>query len=242
MGVEKTRIARPGGEVGGILSVPRGAGPFPGVVVIPWIKALDEFTQYVVERLADDGFVALGVNIFDHPGVPEDPFQRPYAQPDPQIFEDLDGALNLLKNHPLIKGQPVFAWGYCLGGRFSLLWPTYQKGIAATAAFHGFPVNDTKNPNTPTDPLGRVEHLTCPVIAFFGEADRLVPIAQVEQYRNELKKHGKNFEVHTYPGADHGWTNPKMPAYKKEASDDCWRRAVEFLRRSAVDGRKAAAS
>lgn len=241
MGVQNVRIARPGGEIGGILSVPQGNGPFPGVVMIPTIKALDDFAEYVVERLAQESFVALGVNIFDHPGVPEDPFKRPGAQPDKEILEDLDGALHLLKNHALVKGQPIFAWGYCLGGRFSLLWPTYQRELAGAAAFHGFPTNDTKNPNTPTEPASRVEHLRVPVIACFGESDRLVPMTEAERYHSELKKHAKLFEFHTYPGADHGWTNPKMPAYKREAAEDCWRRAVAFLRRSTTEGRKVAA-
>jgi carboxymethylenebutenolidase len=69
------------------------------------------------------------------------------------------------------------------------------------------------------------------VIAFFGEADRLVPLKDVDDYRRALAEHGKVFEVYTYPGADHGWTNAKGPAYRQEAAEDCWRRSIEFLRR-----------
>ena len=69
------------------------------------------------------------------------------------------------------------------------------------------------------------------MIAFFGEADRLVPLKDVDDYRRALAEHGKVFEVYTYPGADHGWTNAKGPAYRQEAAEDCWRRSIEFLRR-----------
>lgn len=234
MPLEKVRIPRGDTTVGGILAAPQGPGPVPGIVVIPTIKALDDFAGDVVERLAAENFVALGVDIFDHPGVPEDPFKRPGSQPDERVLGDLDAALAMLRSHPLVGEQPVFAWGYCLGGRFAMLWPTYRKDLAGAVSCHGFPTNDTRNPNTPTQPIERVKHLQSPVIAFFGEADRLVPMKDVNDYRRELKAHDKVFEVHSYPGADHGWTNVKAPAYRKESADDCWRRSMEFLRRHAA--------
>lgn len=226
----EVRIPRAGGDIGGLLAVPEGPGPFPGVVVIPTIFALNQFMDHVTNRLAGDGFAALAVNIFDHPGVPEDPFKRPGSQPDTRVLGDLDAGLEMLKNHAKVKGQTISAWGYCIGGRFAMLWPTYQHELAAAASFHGFPTNDTSNPNTPTTAVGRIPHLRTPVIALFGEADKVVPMPQVEEYRDALAKHGKNFEVHTYPGCDHGWTDSGRPAYNKEAAEDCWHKAVQFLR------------
>ncbi len=228
---QEVRIPRAGGDIGGLLAVPQGPGPFPGVVVIPTIRALNEFTHYAVDRLAGDGFAALAANIFDHPGVPEDPFKRPGSQPDSRVMGDLAAGLEMLKNHAKVKGQPISAWGYCIGGRFAMLWPTYQPGLAAVASFHGFPDNDTSNTNTPTTPTERVRDLKCPVITFFGEADKLVPMPQVEAYREALGKHATDSEVHSYPGCDHGWTDPTRPAYNKEAAEDCWHKAVEFLRK-----------
>ncbi len=235
MAAQQVRISREGGDIGGLLAVPEVEGSFPGVVVIPTIRGLDDFARYVVERLAGDGFAALAVDIFDHPGVPSDPFKRPGSQPDERTLGDLDAGLSMLQSHRAVGGQPICVWGYCIGGRFALLWPTYQPSLAAAAAFHGFPTNDTSNRNTPTEAAGRVEHLRVPVIACFGEADRLVPMLEVERYRGELTKHGTDFEVHTYPGADHGWTNPKGDPYRQDAAEDCWEKARKFLtRRIAV--------
>lgn len=235
MAIENVRIPSGVSTIGGLLALPHGRGLFPGVIMIPTIRALDEFARDVIERLAAENFVALAVNFFDHPGVPEDIFKRPGAQPDDQVLGDLNAAFAMLRQHPLVGDQPIFAWGYCLGGRFALLWPTFQHELAGAASFHGFPSNDTKNPNTPTQPVERVPFLRTPVIAFFGEADRLVPLKDVDAYRNALAAHKKDFEVHTYPGADHGWTNAKGPAYRQEAAEDCWRRSLEFLRRRATE-------
>jgi carboxymethylenebutenolidase len=234
MAVESVRVPSGTSTIAALLASPAGRGPFPGVIVIPTIRALDEFVTDVVESLATEKFVALAVNFFDHPGVPEDIFKRPGAQPDDQVLCDLDAALVWLRRHPLVGDQAVFAWGYCLGGRFAMLWPTFQNQLAGALSFHGFPTNDTKNPNTPSQPLDRAEFLQTPLIAFFGEADRLVPLKDVENYRRALQQHGKVFEIHTYAGADHGWTNAKGPAYRQAAAEDCWRRSLEFLRRHSA--------
>ena len=231
MALQDVSIPRAGGNIGGIFAFPDVEGTFPGVVMIPTVRGLDEFAHSVVQRLAGDGFAALGVNIFDHPGVPEDVFKRPGALPDDLTLGDLEAALQFLTDHPRVNGQPVCAWGYCIGGRFSLLWATYQPKLAAAAAFHGFPTNDTTNPNTPTEAAGRVALQTVPVIGCFGEGDRLVPMSEVARYRGALEKHGKDFEIHTYAGADHGWTNPKAPAYIEQAAEDCWDSARRFVTR-----------
>ena len=153
MAIENVRIPSGSSTIGGLLALPPGQGPFPAVIMIPTIRALDEFARDVIERLATENFVALAVNFFDHPGVPEDIFKRPGAQPDEQVLGDLNGALAMLRQHPRVGDQPVFAWGYCLGGRFAMLWPTFQNELAGALSFHGFPTNDTKNPNTPTQPV-----------------------------------------------------------------------------------------
>lgn len=242
MAAQSVRIPRQPKDIGGLLAVPEVEGSFPAIVVIPTIRGLDDFMTYVTERLASEGFVALAVNIFEHPGVPEDPFKRPGAQPDDEILGDLDAAYEFLRKQPSVGSHAICAWGYCIGGRFALHWPTFKSDLAGAASFHGFPTNDTSNPNTPTEPAGRVAQLQVPVIVNHGEADKLVPISEVERYRSELEKHGKDFEVHTYPGADHGWTNPKAPAHIESAAEDCWRNSVQFLTRKIAAKEQASAA
>jgi carboxymethylenebutenolidase len=231
MAIQDLRIPRDGGDVGSILAEPEGRDPVPGVVMIPTVRGLEKFARYVVERLAADGFVALGVNIFDHPGVPENPRERPGAQPDAEILGDLEAALSFLQSHPRVGTQPIFAWGYCLGGRFALLWPTYQPKLAGAVSFHGFPTNDTSDPNTPTEPAGRLQHLAVPILAFFGAVDVAVPMSEVERYREAIAKAGTTLvEIEVHPGANHGWTDPFGDRYQEQVAEHGWRRGIEFMR------------
>jgi len=209
--------------------------------MIPTVRANDQFASGVVDRLASEGFVALSVDIFEHPGVPENPFERAGSLPDELTFGDLDAGLAFLKSQSNVDSSTICAWGYCIGGRFSLLWPSYRPEIVAAAAFHGFPgkrEGAPANPNTPTEATEMAPQLQVPVSAHFGEADRLVPMEIVEAYRKALQENHKEFELHTYPGADHGWTNQHTPAYNEEHAEAAWTRAIKFLRDRVEAARK----
>ena len=62
-----------------------------------------------------------------------------------------------------------------------------------------------------------------------GAADPFVPPAQVEAFKHEMKAAGAKFQVITYPGAKHGFTNPdagsygmEQLAYNAEADKKSW--------------------
>jgi carboxymethylenebutenolidase len=238
---QNVRIPREGGDIGGLLAAPQGDGRYPGVVVIPTVRANDQFASDVVDRLASEGFVALSVDIFDHPGVPENPFERPGCLPDDLTFGDLDAGVAFLKSQPKVDGNAICAWGYCIGGRFSLLWPSYRPELVAGAAFHGFPgrrADAPENPNTPTEATEMASQLRVPVTAHFGEVDRLVSLEIVEAYRKALQENNRDFELYVYEGADHGWTNRSGPSYNETHAEDAWNRAVKFLRDRVEAARK----
>jgi len=44
-----------------------------------------------------------------------------------------------------------------------------------------------------------------------------------------LKKYGKNYEFHMYPGAGHGFFYQFRPAYRQEQAVDGWNKTFVFL-------------
>src|SRR5256886_1967010 len=70
-----------------------------------------------------------------------------------------------------------------------------------------------------------------------GGADPFVPPEQVEAFRKEMQAAGARFEVVTYPGAKHGFTNPDagtygMPqlAYAAAADGQSWAAMLKLFR------------
>jgi uncharacterized protein len=73
-----------------------------------------------------------------------------------------------------------------------------------------------------TDPKDFLPKVTSPVLAFFGEADQLVPAQKsAELYKMYLTQAGnKNFKIVVFPGADHGLNG---------ATDEYWKTLSEWL-------------
>jgi carboxymethylenebutenolidase len=84
----------------------------------------------------------------------------------------------------------------------------------------------------PREPLAAAEDLTCPLLAFFGEEDEFVPLADVEVLRERLQKTQHATEVVVYPGAGHAFMNDTRPdAFRPAIAEQAWSRSVEFMRR-----------
>jgi carboxymethylenebutenolidase len=101
----------------GYLATPTGDGPFPAVVVIHEIHGLNENIKDIAGRFADQGYVALAVDLFagrnravcmmrflggmlfnalDHSGI-----------------RDLKAALTFLSARPNVDGARLGAIGFC---------------------------------------------------------------------------------------------------------------------------------
>jgi dipeptidyl aminopeptidase/acylaminoacyl peptidase len=52
----------------------------------------------------------------------------------------------------------------------------------------------------PVAPIDYTKDLSRPLLGLFGEDDKSPPPEHVAIHEQELKKHGKDYEVHTYPG------------------------------------------
>jgi carboxymethylenebutenolidase len=49
-------------------------------------------------------------------------------------------------------------------------------------------------------------------------------------YQAALDAAGKDYRVHVYEGANHGFHNDTTPRYDRDAAELAWRRTIEFFR------------
>src|SRR5437868_13352227 len=103
--------------VHGILYTPQGKGPFPALVVIHEFWGLNDWVKEQASRLADQGYVALAVDLYrgkvaDNPdeahelmrGVPQDRAER-----------GLLAAVKVLKSQKDVKSHKIGSIGWCMG-------------------------------------------------------------------------------------------------------------------------------
>jgi carboxymethylenebutenolidase len=240
-------IVFPGAEddsINGYLSVPAepaGEHGRPGIVVIHHAGGLDAHTRDVTNRIANLGYVALGVDLFTREGgpPPTDDLQammaRLFAMSDATVLGDLEGAADLLRAREDCDGK-VGCIGFCMGGRFTLLFACASNRLdAAVDCWGGFidaaTPDERSTPLRPTPPLEMADRLSCPLMAAIGAEDHN-PSPQVgEQLRARAGASGQEVIVDVYEGAGHAFFADYRPSYRPEPAARLWERVVPFFAR-----------
>ena len=205
-----------GDEVSGYLARPLGAGPYPSVIVIHEVFGLVTHIKEIARKMAAHGYAALAPDLHhrEGPGDPEDVAAAVRAaggNPDGRTVGDVAGAADLLRGLPYTNGK-VGVIGYCSGGRV----------VAAPSDL---------NERQPTAPIDMTQELSCPLLGLFGADDANPSPEQVAQIEQELKRHGKSYEFHTYDNAGHGFFADYRPSYSQEAAVDGWERVFAWFDR-----------
>ncbi len=168
--------------VNAYLARPVEEGARAGLIVIHEAGGLGEHIRDVVNRFANIGYVALGVDLYTREGGPPTPgdweaiFARLFSMPDERVLGDLDGAADLLRAREDATGK-VGCIGFCMGGRYTLLFATARTQLdAAVDCWGGFIDRATheerSTPERPTPPLELAPQLSCPLYAAFGAEDQ----------------------------------------------------------------------
>lgn len=217
---------------------PLGVGPFPGIVVVHHMPGWDEWYREATRRFAHHGYAAISPNLYFRAGhgTPEDIAAKVRAEggvPDDEVVEDLEGSLQYMRALPYCSGK-VGIFGTCSGGRHAYLTACRVEGYGAVVDCWGGGVvmpPESLSPKFPVAPIDYTKDLSCPVLGLFGEDDSSPSPEQVAQHEAELKKHGKTYEFHMYPGAGHGFFYYHRPNYRQEQAMDGWNKIWAFLKK-----------
>ena len=225
-----------GDTISAYVARPRGAGPFPGIVLIHHNPGWDEWYCETTRKFAHHGYAAVSHNLFQRAGEgrSDDVAAKVRAEggiPDAQAIGDSEGAVKWLRAQPWLNGK-VGVIGSCSGGRLAFLYACHTKSIDAVVELWGGRVVMKKEEITPKMPVAPIEftkNLACPMLGLFGNDDAAPNPEQVNQHEAELKKHGKQYEFHRYDGAGHGIFYYDRPMYRVEQALDGWKKVFSFF-------------
>jgi carboxymethylenebutenolidase len=225
-----------GDEVAAYFARPLGPGPCGGVVVIHHAPGWDEWTKEVARKLAYHGYLAVAPHLYhrEGPGSPEEVATRVRAAggvADDQVMGDVEGAIRYLRALPYSNGK-VGVIGFCSGGRHTYLAACRVRGIDAAVDCWGGNVVAPPDRLTPKQPVAAIDltpQLGCPLLGIFGQEDQNPSPAHVARTEEELKRHSKTYEFHSYAGAGHGFFAVDRPGYRPEQAVDGWKKALAFF-------------
>jgi len=247
VGEELTYPGAARAEINGYLARPADASSHPGIVVIHTAGGLEDHIRDVCNRLANIGYVALGVDLYTREGGPPDMsdpeamMQRLFAMSDATALGDLEGAADYLRGLDGVTGR-IGCIGFCMGGRYTLLFAcASDKLTAAIDCWGGFidaaTFDERSTEQRPTPPLEMVEQgLQCPLLAAVGAEDHNPSPEVGEELRERALRSpaaaaAQEIKVDVYDGAGHAFFADHRPTYRPEPAAKLWREIVPFLQR-----------
>jgi carboxymethylenebutenolidase len=225
-----------GDRINAYFARPLGPGPFPGMVLAHHMPGWDEWYKEATLRFARQGYATICPNLYFRAGhgIPEDVTAKVRAAggvPDDQAVGDLEEAARVLRSLPTSNGK-VGIFGTCSGGRHGYLTACRVSIFDAVVDCWGGGVvmrPEDLSPMRPVAPLDYTKDLACPLLGLFGGDDQSPTPEQVAIHEQELKRLGKKYEFHMYPGAGHGFFYQNRPAYRQEQATDGWNKTFNFL-------------
>jgi len=220
--VQQTWIkSRDGVYVAAAVRKPKGAGPFPAIVLFhgaPGGRGMDQLVGWsrgdhggpVWELFLDEGFTVV---VADYRGGDWELMNTP----SPKLTTAIDDGIAVVEyvqNLPYVDRTQVSVYGVSLGGNLAMFLasrvPTLRAVVAGAPApiwFLGFKtLPDGSRPDFTTTPpdaavtKANIEPIKMPILILVGTEDRLLPLDNV--LHDQLAKQGKSVRLEIF---EHGY-------------------------------------
>ena len=207
-------------------------GARPGVVIVHEWMGLGPYVEKRARQLAELGYIAFAIDMYGKGVRPKDQNEAAalagiYKDNRPLMRERANAGLDTLRQHPLSDDARIAAIGYCFGGTTVLEMARSGADLRGVVSFHGG--LSTPDPNGASDIRGKV-------LALHGADDPYVSSAEVEEFEQEMRRGHVDWQLITYGGAVHGFTNEdngtdnsKGAAYNAAADRRSWQAMKQFL-------------
>lgn len=210
-------------------AAPAGAGPYPGLIVLPEAFGVNHHMRTVVDRFAEAGFVAVCPELYHRTAPPgwecgytEIEQARPHmAKLTPEMIQaDARACWDYLTRHPKVGSSNIASVGYCLGGRASYLANLVLPLKAAISYYGGL---------TP-ELISRAGESKAPLLFFWGGKDKHIGMETPARIAEALRAAGKPFINVEISYADHGFSCDERASFHPQAAHEAQALTYAFLK------------
>jgi len=218
-----------GSEMQVLSAVPDGSGPHPVYIECLHAPGQDDFTEHVLNRMAENGYAAFSHNLFHRQGPDARGREAlPYLIDTEMITDSRELIRQIISSQNCDSNRMVIG-GHCMGGRVTLLVAASINRFKGAADFWGGNVMTGKGEGAPKV-IDLVKNIKCPVIGFFGNDDGNPSPEDVDQLDQVLTDHGITHQFHRYDGAGHAFQNMFNEAnYREGPAEDSWQKVLVFF-------------
>ena len=214
------------GTVSAYLVRPAGStGKLPAVLVIHENRGLNPYIEDVARRMAKAGFMALApdglTSVGGYPGDDDRGRELQRTVDATKLLNDFFAGFEHLVARDDSTGK-VGAVGFCYGGGVVNALAVAYPELGAGVPFYGRQA-----------PLDGVSSIEAPLQLHYAGLDERINTGW-PAYEAALQQHGKSYEVHFYPGANHGFHNDTTPRYDETAAKLAEERTIAFFRKHLI--------
>lgn len=232
-------IPVPGATMSAYYAAPAAAERAPLILVIQEIFGLHEHIKDVCRRLAHEGYMALGLELYQRQG---DASQ--YSDmaalirdivakvPDEQVLADLDAGVEWAASHGADITK-LGVTGFCWGGRLTWMYAAHNPACKAAVAWYG-KLAVGHGPLQIRNPIDVAPQLHAPVLGLYGGQDASIPLADVHRMEAALRQGSeaaRASRIEVYPESGHAFYADYRPSYHAPDARDAWEKAVAWFDR-----------
>lgn len=208
----------------------------PVVIVVQEIFGVHEHIKDVCRRFAKKGYYAIAPALYVRQGdvsqiadIGKVISEVVSKVPDAQVMSDIDAAVAYAKGTGVANTKKLSITGFCWGGRVVWLYAAHNPALKAGVAWYGR-VTGSKSELTPQNPIDVAAKLKAPVLGLYGEEDKGIPIASLEEMRAAIKAAGGKSQIVIYPGAGHGFHADYRPSYSEKDAKNGFNRLLAWFK------------
>lgn len=203
---------RDGYKIPALVTVPRGEGPFPGIVMPhggPWVRDYYGYDEWA-QMLANRGYVVVQPNYRGSEGHGLEHWRAGDREWGQVMQNDIEDSLTHLVGEGLVDGDKLAIFGWSYGGYAAFVGATRENtpfncsiagaGISDIPPMRGR-IGDSRflrKYQEPTvagfSPLDAAESVKMPMLIVHGEDDNTVPVEQSRMFVRDLKRIDADYE------------------------------------------------
>lgn len=181
-------------------------GPLPGLLMAPNWMGVSAGAEEIAKAVAAKGYVVLIADLYrqqvrpsngDEAGAAMMPLKNDRGLLNTRMqaaFKQLQGQVEAA-----VDTSKLATFGFCFGGCCALELARTGAALKAAVSFHG--TLDTPNP-------ADAKNIKGSVLVLHGASDPLVPREQLPAFEDEMNAAGVDWQLLSYGGAVHSFTDP----------------------------------
>ena len=190
----------------------------------------DEFVQNKAIDLAQEGFVAMAVDMYGNAKVgnsteENQSLMAPLIEDREKLKSIITAAVETGKQLEAVDTSKIAAIGYCFGGLVVLDLARSGIDINGVVSFHGLLMGSDISD----------KGIQAKVLVLHGERDPMVPLSMIDEFQQEMTEAQADWQLHSYGNAYHAFTNPDAndpdfgTQYNQNADKRSWQSMMNFF-------------